>query len=84
MKKSCAAALNASGRFTRSCNADDFAHIGLFYCVWMPVGYAWSLDQRHGAVSDEATPLCRLSLRVLQVHLCIVYVSSGIEKASEK
>jgi hypothetical protein len=61
---------------------DDFAHIGLFYCVWMPVGYAWSLDQRSGSVSDEATPLARLSLRVLQLHLCVVYISSGIEKAA--
>jgi hypothetical protein len=61
---------------------DDFAHIGLFYCVWMPVGHAWSLDRRSGAVSDEPTPLARLALRVLQLHLCIVYLSSGIEKAT--
>jgi hypothetical protein len=61
---------------------DEFAHIGLFYCVWMPVGCAWSLDLQAGRVSGEATPLARLALRVLQLHLCIVYFSSGIEKAS--
>jgi hypothetical protein len=60
---------------------DDFAHIALFYCVWLPVGAAWSLD-RQGKSSEEATPLARLGLRLLQLHLCIVYLSSGIEKAT--
>ena len=59
---------------------DEFAHIGLFYCVWMPVGSAWSLDLQGGRVTGEPTALARLSLRVLQLHLCIVYFSSGIEK----
>jgi hypothetical protein len=61
---------------------DEFAHIALFYCVWMPVGNALSLDKQQGRLSDESTALARLALRVLQLHLCVVYVSSGIEKAS--
>jgi hypothetical protein len=61
---------------------DEFAHIALFYCVWMPVAGAWSLDRQSGRVSGEPTALARLALRVLQLHLCIVYFSSGIEKAS--
>jgi hypothetical protein len=61
---------------------DDFAHIALFYCIWMPVGFAWSLDRYNGSVSDAPTPLARLALRVLQLHLCIVYLSSGVEKAT--
>src|SRR5262249_26718659 len=61
---------------------DEFAHIALFYCVWMPVGYAWSLDRQNGKVKGEPTPLARLALRILQLHLCIVYFSSGIEKAT--
>src|SRR5262249_28227711 len=60
----------------------EFAHISLFYCVWMPVGHALSLDRRQGRVSGEASPGARLALRVLQLHLCIVYLASGIEKAT--
>jgi hypothetical protein len=62
--------------------AYEFANIALFYCVWMPVGHALSLDRRSGRVSDAPSPGACLSLRVLQLHLCIVYVASGIEKAS--
>ncbi len=60
---------------------DDFAHIALFYCVWMPVGHAWSLDVLAGRVSAAPSFAARLSLRVLQIHLCVVYLTSGIEKA---
>jgi hypothetical protein len=60
---------------------DEFAHIALFYCVWMPVGHALSLDRLAGRVSDAPSAAARLSLRVLQLHLCVVYVSSGIHKA---
>ena len=59
---------------------DEFAHIGLFYCIWMPVGQAWSLDR--WGVADAGTWEARLALRVLQLHLCIVYFASGIEKAT--
>jgi hypothetical protein len=57
----------------------EFATIGLFYCSVMPVGAALSLDAgswKGDAVSEKAT----LALRVLQLHLCIVYLSSGIAK----
>jgi hypothetical protein len=40
------------------------------------------MDRQSGRVSDEPTSLARLGLRVLQLHLCIVYLSSGIEKAT--
>jgi hypothetical protein len=59
---------------------DDFAHIVLFYCMWFPVGHFWSMDQQAGRVSGAPSFAARLSLRVLQIHLCIVYFSSGIEK----
>ncbi|HYV37945.1 MAG TPA: HTTM domain-containing protein [Gemmataceae bacterium] len=61
---------------------DEFAHFALFYCVWMPIANAWSLDLQAGRVSGEPTALARLALRVLQFHMCIVYFSSGIEKAT--
>jgi hypothetical protein len=61
---------------------DEFAHIALFYCIWMPVGHAFSLDVAEGRVSGAPSAAARLALRVLQLHLCVVYLSSGIEKAS--
>jgi hypothetical protein len=60
---------------------DEFAHIALFYCAWMPVGHALSLDRLAGRVRGGPSAAARLSLRVLQLHLCVVYLSSGIHKA---
>src|SRR5262249_46104179 len=60
----------------------DFAHIALFYSVWIPVGRAWSLDVWSGRVSAEPSAGARLGLRLLQLHLCVVYLSSGLEKAT--
>jgi hypothetical protein len=61
---------------------DQFAHIGLFYCVWMPIGAAFSVDALGKGESGAPTSSARLALRVLQIHLCIVYFSSGVEKAT--
>jgi hypothetical protein len=58
---------------------DTFAQIALFYCMWMPVGQSLAVD-RWGQ-PDAASAAARLSLRVLQLHLCIVYFSSGLDKA---
>lgn len=56
----------------------EFATIALFYCAVFPVGAVWSLDAMEGERTDafQAT----LGRRVLQIHLCVVYLSSGIEK----
>lgn len=59
----------------------EFSTIALFYCAVMPVGAAFSLDAR-SRDKEPLTPEATLSLRVLQVHLCVVYLASGIEKAS--
>jgi hypothetical protein len=58
----------------------EFATIALFYCFCFPSGDAWSVDSRRE--SRPPTPAARLGLRLLQLHLCVVYLSSGIEKAS--
>ena len=60
--------------------AFEFAHIALFYCVVLPVGDALSID----AIRKPTAPsrAARVGLRVLQLHLCIVYLASGLEKAS--
>jgi predicted DCC family thiol-disulfide oxidoreductase YuxK len=60
---------------------DLYAHVFLFYLIWMPAGGALSLDSlRKGRL--EASSSARLGLRVLQLHLCISYFCSAIEKAS--
>lgn len=58
-----------------------FAHIALTYCVVMPVGETLSFDHWAGRTAGGPSAAARLSLRVLQVHLCIVYLASGLEKA---
>lgn len=60
---------------------DMFAHIGLFYCVFMPCGATLSVDsliRRRPAVPSVAPGLMR---RVLQMQVCAIYFSAGIEKA---
>jgi hypothetical protein len=57
----------------------EFATIGLFYCALMPVGDAFSVDAGSWR-ADCPSVGARLGLRVLQIHLCIVYLTSGIEK----
>jgi hypothetical protein len=73
--------MNLSGRASIY-GVDQFAHIGLFYCVWMPVGHALSADVQAGRVRGGPSAAARLALRVLQIHLSIVYLSSGVEKAT--
>ncbi|EAU69131.1 hypothetical protein STIAU_6136 [Stigmatella aurantiaca DW4/3-1] len=71
--------INSGGMFAYG--VEIFAHISLAYCVILPVGSAFSLDVRAGRASDAPSALATLALRVLQLHLCIVYLSTGIEKA---
>jgi hypothetical protein len=59
---------------------DIFVQMSLFYLMVMPVSRAWSLDLRRGRVTGAPTWATGLSLRVLQLHLCLVYMSAGFEK----
>lgn len=62
--------------------AYEFSNIALFYCFVMPAGAALSVDSWLNA-NTKPHPLSNaLSRRVLQWHMCIVYMSSGIEKAT--
>lgn len=63
--------------FMAAYGVETFLHISLFYCILMPVGESYSWRNGKQSVSEWNT----LSLRVLQIHLCIVYFSSGVEKA---
>jgi hypothetical protein len=60
---------------------DRFAQIGLFYCVWFPVGHALSLDKVTTRVRGEPSFEAWLGIRMLQVHICIAYTATGVEKA---
>jgi hypothetical protein len=59
---------------------DIFLHISLFYMMVMPVGKAYSLDLRQGRAAGGPSWGATLAIRVLQIHLCLVYFSAGFEK----
>lgn len=59
---------------------DIFLQIALFYIMLMPVGKAYSLDVKQGRTSPEPSWSVTLSLRVLQIHMCLAYLSAGYEK----
>lgn len=59
---------------------DIFLHIALFYLMVMPVSRAFSLDRALGWVSGKPSWGITLSLRVLQIHMCLAYLSAGYEK----
>ena len=73
------ALLSTSG--TTIYGADTYAHIFLFYLMWVPAGAAWSLDVVRGRASRAPSEMARLGLRVMQLHLCVSYLASGIQKA---
>jgi predicted DCC family thiol-disulfide oxidoreductase YuxK len=73
--------LTTSGPLYTS-GVDRFVRIALFYCMFAPVGAALSCDGVAGRTSGAPSAATRLWLRVLQVHLLVVYAASGIEKAS--
>ncbi len=61
--------------------ADSFTTILLFYCLAFPVGRVMSLDNRlfkSAKQLHEGTAI--VCLRLLQLHLCIVYFIGGFDK----
>ncbi len=67
---------------TTNYGADLFAQVFLFYLMLSPAGSAWSFDVHLGRIDSKPTSAARLCLRLMQFHLCIMYLASGIEKAS--
>lgn len=72
--------LNTTGHFT-AYGVETFTHIALFYCMVLPVGCCWSVDALRKNFVKTPDHLITLSVRVIQLHLCIMYFSCGIEKA---
>lgn len=58
----------------------DMVLMALFYCLFMPVGHAWSLDRRRGRGVPAPGEDARFSVLVLRVHLSIVYLGAGVSK----
>ncbi|PWV54525.1 HTTM domain-containing protein [Chitinophaga sp. S165] len=67
--------------FMGAYGVETFMHIALFYCITMPVGEVFSWDTFSRSAAPVATEWNTLSIRVLQLHLCVVYIASGAEKA---
>jgi hypothetical protein len=61
---------------------DVFTHIGLLYCMFMPVGDAMSFDAVRYEKASQPSVAAGVTQRMLQLHLAMVYLSSGLEKAS--
>jgi hypothetical protein len=71
--------LNTTGHFT-AYGVETFAHIALFYCMILPVGTSWSVDS-YKKPSTLPPYLITLSVRIIQLHFCIMYLASGLEKS---
>ena len=59
-----------------------FTHIGLFYGMFMPWGDHLSLDVFQGRRRALSSVAAGVTRKMLQLQMCIVYLSSGLEKAS--
>src|SRR5688572_8719139 len=59
---------------------DIFLQIALFYFMFMPINKALSLDAFRKSVNKNPSWTVTLSMRVFQIHLCLIYLSSGYEK----
>ena len=59
---------------------DQLANTFLFYLFLFPSGRAWTFESRPASSRREETiPVgC---LRVMQVHLCVIYLAAGLDKA---
>jgi hypothetical protein len=56
---------------------DQLANTFLFYLVLFPSGRAWSLEPP----SRRERPIPVGCLRVMQIHLCVIYFAAGLDKA---
>lgn len=60
---------------------DTMMHILFFYLALSPAGSTWSLDAYLGRASPAPNSAARIAQRMLQLHLCIVYLNTGMAKA---
>ncbi len=60
---------------------DTVMHILLFYLVFSPAGAKWSVDAYLGRVSSAPSACARIAQRLIQLHLCLIYLNTGLAKA---
>jgi hypothetical protein len=60
---------------------DTMMHILFFYLVFSPAGARWSVDAYLVRVSPAPSSCARIAQRLIQLHLCIIYVNTGVAKA---
>jgi hypothetical protein len=68
--------------YTSAYGVDLYAHVFLFYMMFMPLGESYSLDAYFARkpMAGYASTSARLSLRVIQIQLCISYFFCAYEK----
>jgi CubicO group peptidase (beta-lactamase class C family) len=59
---------------------DQLANTFLFYLFVFPSGRAWTFTPRPSPSGREGT-IAVGCLRVMQIHLCVVYLAAGLDKA---
>lgn len=59
---------------------ETFLHIALFYLMFAPSAAYYSLDARAGRAAPVESWQARFCLRLMQLHLCLVYFHAGIAK----
>lgn len=74
-------ALTVNSGYLSLYGIDTMLHVCLFYCVWMPVGTVYSIDRWRRPAPATASAASTLSVRVLQLHLCLIYFNTGLAKA---
>ncbi|NRD44724.1 HTTM domain-containing protein [Corallococcus exiguus] len=73
--------LTSANAYLSLYGVDTILHVLFFYLVFMPSAGRWSLDARAGRVSTGPSSAARVALRTLQVHLCFIYLDTGLAKA---
>ncbi len=61
---------------------DQFARIALFYCVCFPTADCLSVDARRRRQPITRSVKARIGIRTLQLHLALMYLATGLHKAS--
>jgi hypothetical protein len=74
-------ALTVNSGYLSLYGVDTMLHVCLFYGVWMPIGSVFSVDAWRRRWPPEASAGATLALRVLQLHLCLIYLNTGLAKA---
>lgn len=62
---------------------DYFITMSFYYCLIFPVGKAYSIDYRNKGYTPKVPNFFFSLITFLKIHLCIVYLTSGLAKCSD-